>query len=133
MSLNIEGSMANTIPQVSKFLMVRDSAGFNSYGLKPPGVGSEFQAILTAGIEDTVTVPSYPYANTTNVVVIFDFAPGSMVWVAYNQAAELPTGSFRLTTSESNPTIREVQSGDVIHFITNDASDEVGVIFYPNY
>lgn len=113
---------------VAKFNMVRDINGYNGFGLQFTDIG--WKGILTAGIEDTITIPESPFADYPNLLLIFSFAPGSMVWVSKNQTATAPTGSLAASTSEANPTARAVNAGDVIHFITNDASDEIGATLY---
>lgn len=108
--------------------MVRDINGYNGFGLQ---FSTElYSGILTSASEQTLTVPSAPDATYPHLLAIFSFAPGSSIWVARNQTAEVPTGAISSSTSEQNPAARYVYPGDVLHFITNDASDEYGVIFY---
>lgn len=115
----------------TKFNMTRDINGYNGYGLSFSD--NKYSAILTAGSEDTVMVPMSPFADYKNMMAIFSFAPGSSVWVSVNETAAAPAGSFSTTASEMNPEARRLKGGEVLHFITNDASDEVGVTFYAIY
>jgi hypothetical protein len=106
----------------------RDINGFNVFGL--PVSSIKFQGILTAGSEKTITVPESSNPTYKTMVALFSFAPGSSVWVSKNETAEAPTGDPTVTTSELNPTERVYKGGDVIHMITNDASDEWGIVLY---
>jgi hypothetical protein len=108
--------------------MIRDINGFNGFGL--PFADNKFSGILVSQTEQTVTVPNSPYATYPNILAIFSFAPGSSIWVSLNATSTPPSGSIGTVTSELNPTARSMQGGDVLHFNTNDASDEMGVIFY---
>lgn len=116
----------------SKFLMVKDAAGLNSFGLKVPAL-AYFQGIMTANSEQTATVPSDPLNPNAQIYAIFSSSPGSAIWVAYNVTATVPSGALAQHNSELNPTVRLLNPGDVIHLITNDASDEIGIVFYSNY
>ena len=111
-----------------KFNMVRDINGFNGFGL--PVSEKPAQTTLVAGIEQTVTVPQTTDATYPNVLAIFNFQPGSSIWVAKNFTATLPGISFQFNDSEMNPAARRCVPGDVWHFITNDTTAEIGVIFY---
>ena len=108
--------------------MVRDINGYNGFGLSFSE--NEFQGILTSSSEQTVIVPTSPFADYPNLLAIFSFAPGSSIWVALNQTAVAPSGSITSSSSELNPQARLVMGGDIIHFATNDVSDEYGVMFY---
>lgn len=115
---------------MNKFLMVRDIAGFNGFGIPPADELSKFHGILVSGEPQIVTVP-YPENSDTNyVLAIFTFQPGSMVWVGYNTVAVPPLGAFGLANCEGNPAARWVAAGSTISFATNDAQDEIGVVFY---
>jgi hypothetical protein len=113
---------------MQKFIMTRDINSYNGFGL--PFSTDKWSTTLLDGVEQTVTVPKSPYSDCPNVLAVFSFAPGSSIWVANNETATVPGGSFASTSSELNPAARSVKGGDVLHFITNDASDELGVIFY---
>ena len=109
-------------------IMVRDINGYVTYGI--PFSENRFSGLLAQDTEQTLTVPSSPFPDYKKLLAIFIFEPGSLVWVALNDDAEAPSGSVSATTSEGNPAAREVQGGDVLHFITNDTSAEFGVTFY---
>lgn len=119
------------------FSMSRDINGYNGFGLD--FTDAKYSTTLVAGIEQTLTVPKSPFGQYPNVLAIFSFAPGSSIWTALNSTAVVPGGSFASVSSELNPASRRIprrlnsdgsEADDVLHFITNDASDEVGVIFY---
>lgn len=111
-----------------KFSMTRDINGYNGFGLMPSDI--MWNGVLVSGVEQTITIPSSPYASYPNLVTIFSFAPGSSIWVAYNKTSTPPTSTIALGDIELNPTARSVNEGDIIHFSTNDASNEYGVILY---
>jgi len=113
---------------MKKFAMTRDINGYNGFGL--PFADNKYDTALLVGVEQTLTVPNSPFADYPNVLAIFSFAPGSSIWVALNETATVPGASFASTDSELNPAARWCKAGDVLHFISNDAVDEVGVIFY---
>jgi hypothetical protein len=99
----------------TKFLMTRDIAGYNGFGLIPTTVKSGVQ--LAANTAQTLlTVPS-DYAN---YIVIFSFQPGSNVFVDFNQTASAFTGVAGSVTSELLPQARSVRAGTVISAITPD-------------
>lgn len=110
------------------FNMIRDINGYNGFGL--PFSEALYSTTLTVGVEQTLTVPTPEMSQYRNVIAIFSFSPGSSIWVSVNETAVVPGVSFAAVSSELNPAARYVMPGDVLHFITNDASDEVGVIFY---
>lgn len=112
----------------TKFNMVKDISGFNGFGL--PFADNKYSTTLAAGVEQTLTVPNSPFADCPNFIAIFSFAPGSSVWVSLNATAVTAGGAFAAVSSEMNPAARYVTGGDVLHFKTVDASDEIGVIFY---
>lgn len=104
-----------------------DVTGFNSYA--PPDSSVKFSATLTNGSADSITVPS----NYQVWVVAFSIQPGSNVWVDFTGAtAAIPAGAtFAATTSNLNPGQRTVYAGDTISLITNNATSDVGVEFWP--
>lgn len=107
------------------FAMTRDINGYNGFGL--PFSINKYSATLTTGAEQTFTVPS----ETRNYIVIFSFEPGARVWVAKNETAAVPAGATVVsTTSELNPTARQVLGGDVLHFITPDVTADMGITLY---
>lgn len=114
----------------TKFSMTRDINGYNGFGI--PFAQDAQSAILAANVEQHITVPS----NYPNWIAIFNFTPGSSVWVDGITTAVAPTGAFSATTAELNPAARYVQAGKTISFITTDVtSPAVSVLFLvaPNY
>lgn len=109
----------------TKFLMSRDVAGYNGFGL--PFTLDAQSGILAAGVAQSVAVPNtYP-----NWIAIFTYTPGASVWVDTFTTAVAPAGAFSATTSELNPAARFVKSTDVLSFITSDiTSPAVSVLFY---
>lgn len=110
------------------FNMTRDINGYNGFGL--PFSDNIYNGTLSDGVEQTLTVPKSPFADYPNLIAIFSFQPGSTIYVALNQTAAVASGPITSGTSEINPAARLVKGGDVLHFITNDSSDDYGVIFY---
>jgi len=106
------------------YLISRDLSGAVGYGLKP--AVQKYSATIAAATDTTLTLPSdEPYYE-----VIFSYADGYNVWVAYGATAAVPAGAtFAATTSELNPTVRRVPAGTVIHFICSSAVD-IGVVIY---
>ena len=81
---------------------------------------------LTTGVEQTVTVPG---TATTKYQALFSYNATSNVFVRLNDTAVVP---FPDTANivpylEFRPEKRYVQGGDVIHFITPDAAQYVGL------
>lgn len=113
---------------IKPFIMTRDINGYNGFGL--PVSNAKYQTTLSAGEEQTLTVPPTQSALYPNLLAIFTFEPGNSIWVALNATASAPAGSFVITDSELNPQARICKAGDVWHFITSDAADEIGIIFY---
>ena len=113
---------------MTKLSLIKDINGLNSFGA--PFSNSKYQALLTAGIGDSVTVPPTGDATYSNVLAIFSFDPGDSVWVSINGTAVVPNSTFTLSECELNPSARKVKPGDVISMITSDTVDQVGVIFY---
>lgn len=109
----------------TKFLMSRDIAGYNGFGL--PFTLDARSAIMAAGVAQSVAVPdTYP-----NWIAIFTYTPGASIWVDTFTTAVVPAGAFSATTSELNPAARYVKSTDVISLITSDiTSPAVSILFY---
>ncbi len=120
----------------TKFSMTRDINGYNGFGLK--FTDTAYSCTLTANADTTLTIPSISAlggsnSTTTNpqLIAIFFFDPGTTVWVANNASAAAPAGStFAATASEANPAARQVQGGDVLHFLSVDIGVDVGVALY---
>ena len=104
----------------------RDVNGYNTFGPQFT-LNNQSIKLTTGGGEKTVTVPD----ESPSYLVIFGYQSGAPVWVANNATATLPGSSFAATASQCNPTARWVNAGDVLHFITDDTSAEVGISFYP--
>ena len=121
--------MPPVISGIQKFNMIRDINGYNGFGLQFTGIF--WQGLLSQGISQSITIPASPWSDCSNLILIFYFQPGSSVWVARNSTATFPSGAVTLCLSEGNPTARQVYAGDVISFITNDATkDEFGAALY---
>lgn len=100
----------------TKFLMTRDVAGMNGFGI--PFADDGFSMVLAATVAQSVTVPDeYP-----NWIAIFGYTPGATVWVDGKTTAVAPTGAAAATTAKLNPSARAVSSGDTLSFITSDAA-----------
>jgi hypothetical protein len=111
--------------QYTPFSMTRDINGYNGFGL--PFSIDKYSVTLSASMDTAVTVPSY----SQYYIAIMSYSSGANVWVANNATAEVPAGdTFAATSSELNPVARYVKASDVLHFITGDSSDSVGVVFY---
>lgn len=109
--------------------MVRDINGYVTFGL--PFTDTKVNTTLASNEEQTTTVPASPDATFKNILAVFSFTAGASVWVANNATAATPGGSFASTTSELNPAARQVKSGDILHFITaDDTNDQVGITYY---
>lgn len=104
--------------------LTKDVNGFNAYGLQWHKDGGNIQ--LPTITNTTITCPN----SFENWAAIFSIQPGSLVFVNINATAVIPAGSFTTDTSELNPTMRQINGGDVINLITPDTSAFVGVYFY---
>jgi hypothetical protein len=97
--------------------MTRDINGYNAFGITP---SYDIEAGgLAANTEQHFTVP----ANYPNWLAIFSYTPGANIWVSVNGTALAPTGAFASSSSALNPAGRQVKSGDVLSFITADATN----------
>ena len=97
--------------------MTRDINGYNAFGVLPSL--DIKNAVLAVGVEQHFTVPS----NYPNWLAIFSYTPGSAIWVSVNGVALAPVGAFASSSSALNPAGRQVKSGDVLSFITADATN----------
>ena len=103
----------------------RDTQGLNAFS--SPFSTNTYSATLASGAESTITVPS----NFQNWLAVFCFEPGTINWVALNATAAVPAGAtFAANSSELNPSVRNVQAGDVIHVVTNSTTADVGILLY---
>lgn len=109
----------------TKFLMTKDIAGYNGFGL--PFCLDGQSALLAAGVAQSITVPdSYPVW-----IAVFTYTPGASIWVDKFTTAVAPTGAFSATTSELNPAARVLKAGETLSFITADVTSPlVSVLFY---
>lgn len=108
--------MTNPTP----FIITRDINAVPDYGL---GFTTyNFDTTLATDVEQTQTLPANPSAQYTYWKINFSFSPGSNVYVALNATASSPGTSFAQTDSELNPAVRYARPGDILHFITPDAS-----------
>ena len=84
---------------------------------------------LTASTEVTYTVPG---TDIDNLQALFSYASNSNVFVGYNATAAVPSPNNTVVSTgrvEFKPMKRFVKGGDVLHFITPDATAYVGVSF----
>lgn len=102
--------------QSTKFLMTRDIAGYNGFGV--PFATDGKSAVLAAGVAQSFVVPS----NFAQWIAIFSYTPGASVWVDGVATAVAPIGAFSDTTADLNPAARYVKAGQTISFITSDSS-----------
>ena len=105
----------------------------NGYGL--PFSDLTYPVQLLVSTVEALTVPSSAaigmIANASNNywMAVFSYEPGVRIYVANNGIPSLPTNSFALG-GELNPITKLVKGGDVLRFITPDATAEVSVSFY---
>src|SRR5438477_108421 len=107
----------------TKFGMTRDINGYNGFGVK--FADDSFQTTLVMNVAQSLTVPSNNAmggATDTRWLAVFSYNPSAIVWVADGFLATLPGGVFTSTHSQLNPAAREVKGGDVLSFITSDAT-----------
>ena len=102
----------------------RDINGFNTFG--PSFADDNQQVALAANTEKTVTAPT----ESSEYLAVFAYEPGAKVWVAPDATATVPGSSFAATPCQLNPAARYIESGTVLHFITDDTTAQVGVSFY---
>lgn len=121
----------------TKFKLTRDINGYNGFGL--PFTDTAYSVTLSANTDTSLTVPaasapggaSYSGSAKPLLVALFQYDPGTSVWVANNTTAAAPGGSsFAATASELNPSAREVHGGDVLHFLSTGTGVNVSVNFY---
>lgn len=111
--------------------MTRDVNGYPVYGLvindkDAPGGVNNFSTTLAAGVEQHFTVPT----SSRTWGAIFSFEAGTSIWVANNDTAVTPGGSFAATSSQLNPSVRQVSGGDILSFITSNTTAQIGVSLY---
>ena len=83
---------------------------------------------LIAGSELTYTVPG---TSINKYQAVFSYQSNSAVFVGYNVTAAVPSADTIVATNgiEFKPEKRLVKGGDVLHFITPDATAYMGVSF----
>lgn len=114
---------------LTRFNMVRDINGYNGFGLVFSN--AQFQTVLVADVESTLSVPTTKDATYSNLLAVFSFFPGSSVWVSLNGDSTTPVpGSFDECQCELNPSARFVKFGDVLRFTTTQTDVQIGVSFY---
>lgn len=84
------------------------------------------QVGLGANVEQTFTVPG---TDTMQYQAYFEYISTSNIFVRLNNTPAIPTSGTVATEqyNEFRPKKRYVKGGDVLHFITSDASAYVGV------
>lgn len=118
------------------FAMSRDVNGYNGFGLQFSD--TKYSAEIARATDTTLTIGGSATmgaaaATTYNkYIAIFSYEAGAQVWVANNATAAIPVGAtFASTSSELNPSAREVKAGDVLHFYTDDLGGAtVSVVIY---
>jgi hypothetical protein len=117
------------------FSMTKDINGSNGFGIQ--FAVDNYSATVAQNTDTTLACPltstlGGATSQTKNkFLAIFSYQPGASVWVANNATAAVPAGgSFASTTSTLNPSARQVQAGDILHFYTSDTAAAVGVTFY---
>lgn len=100
-----------------------------NYGFTIPFAEDGARMKLQAATELTYTVPGN---SDTLYTVLFAYEPGAKVWVDLNRTAVVPV--LNTVTSNStvalNPSQRYVRGGDVLHFITENATADAMVALY---
>ncbi len=94
----------------------------DDFGLRFAGL--KFSASLAATTDTTLTIPGI----AQRYKAVMKVESNGLVWVALNG------GTFAATTSElindAKSLCREVNAGDVLHFITATAGTDVSVVLY---
>lgn len=98
----------------------------SNYNETMPFSDTAFQVNCAAGVEQTATVPG---PVTAQYQAFFEYTQNSNVFVALNGVPVVPASGTVGTQqyNEFRPCKRYVRGGDVIHFITPDASAYIGV------
>lgn len=86
-----------------------------------------YDGFLIQDTEQTLTVPG----NAPKYKVVFNYSVAGSTWVALNATAAKAAGAIAAGVSVLDPNCREVNAGDVLHFITGLAAGvNIGVEFY---
>lgn len=121
------------------YKLQKDVEGFNGFGL--PVSDQKYSATLTASTDTTLTAPSgvaigAPVSTANNrFLAIVQVEYGEEAWMAVNATAAVPAGAtLAATTSElivgGQYFARQVNGGDVLHFITSGTDVDISVVFY---
>lgn len=114
----------------TRFLMTRDIAGYNGFGLVPSNIIHGVALVTNAA--QSFTLPS----DATTYLVVFSYGAGSNVFVDSTTTAAAYTGTIGLRTSELNPNARQYKSGTTISLLTPDLAGayvEAAVYVCPPY
>lgn len=105
---------------------------------------TSYSTVLSASTEQTLTVPYltssqsggaalYGGANPM-VTAVISVGSTSSVFVRNNATVSYPSGTFGEDSGQMvnsfERIIKQVKTGDVLHFITNGANVPVNVVFY---
>lgn len=110
-----------------KMILGIDINGKATYALTPTSNEYRLSVNLDQNIDTSFQIPD----SYSKWQVVFSFQNGSDVWVAYNDIAEIPIGNtFLPTTSELNPTVRELTGGTIVSCLTEDSNAQIQVSMY---
>lgn len=122
----------------TQYKIQKDVAGYNGYGLQFSD--QKYSASLAITTDTTLTVPStsalgVPLNQVNRFLAVITVEANLSVWCAVNATAAVPAGStFAATTSDliigGQDYARQVDAGDVLHFIAPTAGTDVSVLFY---
>lgn len=102
----------------TKYNVIRDIngsvAGINGFGLQPST--DIINGLLATGIAQSITVPD----NYPKWIMIVK-SEGN-VWVSLTATAAAPAGAFAAATSLLNPQALQVNAGQTVSLITQDAA-----------
>ncbi len=122
----------------TQYKLQKDVAGYNGFGLQFSDL--KYSASLALTTDTTLTVPTsaamgVPLNSINRWIALINVEANASVWCALNETAAVPAGtSFAITTSDliigSEYYAREVQAGDVLHFIAPVAGTDISVAFY---
>ena len=98
----------------------------NNYHNTSPFSDITPRAALATGIVQTYTVPG---DNSKKYIALFSYTENSNVFIGYNKTPTTPAPGTIATdgNQEFRPIKRYVKGGDVLSFLTPDASAYVGV------
>jgi hypothetical protein len=98
----------------------------SNYNETMPFSDTCFQVACTSNAEQTATIPG---DSTMYFQAYFEYISTSNVYICLNSTPTIPAGGTVGTQqyNEFRPIKRLVRGGDVIHFITPDATARIGV------